>query len=57
MVGRTLLWGGAALLLLTSVAGAATIDDFTFSGTLWGDDYRPEELKGRVVLVDFWGVN
>lgn len=57
MVGRTLLRGGAVLLLLATVAGAATIDDFTYGETLWGDEFKPEELKGRVVLVDFWGVN
>ncbi len=57
MNGRSVFRGGAALLLLASVACAATIDDFTFSGTLWGEDFKPEDLKGRTVLVDFWGVN
>ena len=47
----------ATLLLLAVAAGAATIDDFTFGETWWGDAYKPGELKGRVVLVDFWGVN
>ncbi len=43
------------LVLLASVASATTIEDFTFGATWWGDEYKPEELKGRVVVVDFWG--
>ncbi len=57
MMGHRVLRVGAAVLLLAAAAGAATIDDFTFGETWWGDAYKPEELKGRVVLVDFWGVN
>lgn len=52
---RSCRGGLLALVLLASVASATTIEDFSYGATWWGDEYKPEELKGRVVVVDYWG--
>ena len=45
------------LALAAPRASAVSIEDFTMGETWWGDTYKPEDLKGKVVLVAHWGYN
>lgn len=55
-LGRLAL-GVAALCLLAPFAEATTIDDLSLGETWYGEALKPADLKGRVVLVEFWGYN
>lgn len=46
-----------AVLLMAPLASATTIDDLTLGETWYGEPLKPADLKGRVVLVEFWGYN
>ena len=52
----------AALVLATAVAAApaasaTTIQDLTLGDTWYGEPITQDGLKGRVVVVEFWGFN
>lgn len=55
--------GLASLFLLAFLAAAAptasavSIEDLSLGDTWWGDTHKVEDLKGRVVIVEFWGFN
>ncbi len=55
--------GLASLCLVAFVAAAAPtasavgIEDLTMGDTWWGDTYKIDDLKGKVVIVEFWGFN
>jgi len=34
-----------------------TLDDWSFGESLVGDAVNKEELKGQVVVIEYWGVN
>ena len=51
-------------LLMTSLTGLAeqldlstkTLDDWTFGKVLVGDALDKDKLKGKVVVIEYWGV-
>jgi hypothetical protein len=51
----------AAVLALAAVPAAAQtkakLDGATFGTTISGPKVEPADLKGRVVVVEFWGIN
>ncbi|MBI3272145.1 MAG: hypothetical protein HYZ53_24335 [Planctomycetes bacterium] len=57
--GRGLVAGVclAASLFLTAPASATTIDDVSFGPTWYGETQTPASLRGRVVVIEFWGYN
>ncbi|HYF51015.1 MAG TPA: hypothetical protein VEJ63_16500 [Planctomycetota bacterium] len=50
---RHTLW--SALLLLPLAAQAMTIDDLTVGNTVHGPKSTLNDLKGKVVYVEYWG--
>ena len=37
--------------------GDASVSDLKLGAHWFGPDLKTEDLKGRVVLVEFWGIN
>lgn len=55
-----LVLAGTALFLLAQAASAfagQTLADLSYGNLWYGSDIKPEALKDRVVVVDFWGFN
>lgn len=56
------IFGACALALLASVSAdesnlsGKTISDWNFPKALSGDEPSEENLKGRVVVLEYWGV-
>lgn len=52
-------WTVAAALCLAipSLAGAMTLDDLTIGKTVSGPNPTKEELKGKIVLIEYWGTH
>ena len=54
---RTLLFCLAALLVpAAGVQAQPVLDDLTLGEHVCGDKLTAEDLKGRTVVLDFWGV-
>ena len=41
----------------TSAGSDDVLSKVTFGSTWYGPDIKVEDLKGRVVLIEFWGRN
>jgi hypothetical protein len=57
---RTTLFGLGAVLsaaaMLPAFAADAKISDVRFGDVLVGPKLKPEDLQGRVVLIELWGI-
>lgn len=51
---RTWMW---LAILLPVTASAMTLDDLTEGKTVVGPKLGVEELKGKIVYVEFWGTH
>jgi hypothetical protein len=45
------------LCLVGGTAAATTIDDLELGDCWMGEKWDKESLKGRTVLIEFWGYN
>lgn len=58
---RTMMTLALAALLATSAwaapSGDYTIDNLSLGEHWYGEDLTVGDLKGRVVLIEFWGKN
>ncbi len=45
------------LLAPAAAASATTLDDLRLGEVWYGDPVTPDQMKGRVVVVEFWGFN
>ena len=54
---RTALTAICALLPLAAAEAAANLKDVKLGEHWYGTELKNEDLKGRVVLMEFWGIN
>ena len=47
----------AAVLALPALAWGMTLDDLSVGKTVSGPDLSLSDLKGKVVLVEYWGTH
>lgn len=52
-----LVLAAAALACAASPAAATAIEDLQLGDLWYGPPITPDGLKGRVVVVEFWGFN
>ena len=52
------LWVATATLLTSPALGGVTVSikDVKLGKHLYGPEWKPEDLEGRVVLYEFWGL-
>ena len=57
MMRRTALTAICALLPLAAAEAAANLKDVKLGEHWYGPELKNEDLRGRVVLIEFWGIN